>query len=634
MAAAEKPATSTASDAPRKPTAMESLRETVDSIVVAFILAFMFRTFEAEAFVIPTGSMALTLMGAHKELDCPRCGYRYRISASSENAEGGGRAPQPVVSGQCPNCRYRYDYVDSVPPTFNGDRILVTKYSYELHDPQRFDVAVFKNPSNAQQNYIKRVVGLPGEDVMIYRGDVYHRPLGAGGDATKNKFTISRKPHDKVTTVMQTVYDQDYVLAVLEERGWPSRWRSEADAQDVASAKWVMSSDKKTFRTRDKFADEAWLRYQHVPPSELAWRTLAVRALNPEQAQDWPRPQLVSDFCEYNSYRNPPININSRLPTNVGHLGLHWCGDLILECELEFVEPIDSGAEAVLELVEGGRAFQCRIDANSGDMRLSISGVEAYQPRKAKAVSGRGPHRIRFANVDDQLLAWVNDEPVEFEGSTTYQSVDAAPLRDVWQDADGQSHTRDSAAIEGTPGLPPLMNDVPTTQDLESPVGIAARGAGLSVAHLRVLRDVYYIADRNRGNGGNYGPARAGAVNGEMCDYRDDVFAPFRTHNSGESTDPAENLRDFMSDVKSSPQRWKSLGAVSFRIEADRFFVLGDNSPESSDGRLWGNEYFVRRELMIGKALFVYWPHALETIPGTSIPFPFFPNFGRMRLIR
>ena len=49
---------------------------------MAFVLAFLFRTFEAEAFVIPTGSMAPTLMGRHKDVYCPKCGCEYQISAS------------------------------------------------------------------------------------------------------------------------------------------------------------------------------------------------------------------------------------------------------------------------------------------------------------------------------------------------------------------------------------------------------------------------------------------------------------------------------------------------------------------------------------------------------------------------
>ncbi|MEM8735965.1 MAG: S26 family signal peptidase, partial [Planctomycetota bacterium] len=60
----------------------QSTRETVESVVVAFVLAFLFRAFVAEAFVIPTGSMAPTLMGAHKDVFCEHCGEQYQASAS------------------------------------------------------------------------------------------------------------------------------------------------------------------------------------------------------------------------------------------------------------------------------------------------------------------------------------------------------------------------------------------------------------------------------------------------------------------------------------------------------------------------------------------------------------------------
>src|SRR6476620_8794615 len=62
----------------------EGHRETVEAIVVAMILALLVRGFEAEAFVIPTGSMAPTLMGRHKEVTCPECGYVYAVNASEE----------------------------------------------------------------------------------------------------------------------------------------------------------------------------------------------------------------------------------------------------------------------------------------------------------------------------------------------------------------------------------------------------------------------------------------------------------------------------------------------------------------------------------------------------------------------
>src|SRR6478752_4853853 len=66
------------------PERKESGRETIESIVVAFILALFIRGFEAEAFVIPTGSMAPTLMGRHKEITCPQCGHVYAVNASDE----------------------------------------------------------------------------------------------------------------------------------------------------------------------------------------------------------------------------------------------------------------------------------------------------------------------------------------------------------------------------------------------------------------------------------------------------------------------------------------------------------------------------------------------------------------------
>ena len=60
--------------------------------------------------------------------------------------------------------------------SYNGDRILVNKYLYSFADPKRWDVVVFKFPGDAKVNYIKRlVVGLPGEKLRIYQGDVYPR---------------------------------------------------------------------------------------------------------------------------------------------------------------------------------------------------------------------------------------------------------------------------------------------------------------------------------------------------------------------------------------------------------------------------------------------------------------------------
>ena len=56
----------------------------------------------------------------------------------------------------------------SMDPTFqNGQYLIVDELSYNLGNPARGDVAIFKYPKNPKQYFIKRVVGLPGETVHI-----------------------------------------------------------------------------------------------------------------------------------------------------------------------------------------------------------------------------------------------------------------------------------------------------------------------------------------------------------------------------------------------------------------------------------------------------------------------------------
>jgi len=55
------------------------VKETLVSIIIAFILAFVFRAFVIEAFIIPTGSMAPTLLGFHKQVQCPSCRHEFAL---------------------------------------------------------------------------------------------------------------------------------------------------------------------------------------------------------------------------------------------------------------------------------------------------------------------------------------------------------------------------------------------------------------------------------------------------------------------------------------------------------------------------------------------------------------------------
>ena len=71
----------------------DGFKETTESIVVAFILAFVFRTFIIEAFVIPTGSMAATLYGNHGAIVCQDCGWENAYGLTDTSTRKGQYGP-------------------------------------------------------------------------------------------------------------------------------------------------------------------------------------------------------------------------------------------------------------------------------------------------------------------------------------------------------------------------------------------------------------------------------------------------------------------------------------------------------------------------------------------------------------
>ena len=143
----------------------ENVVTLLEWLLVAFILALVFQGFAIQAFQIPTGSMAETLRGKHYQLRCFRCGYKF-------DAGWEGKDSVTLNRPQCPNCNY-FQPPHAFGPAKNGDRIFVLKCIYQFFDPKRWDVVVFKNPTDPRDNYIKRLVALPGETVQLINGDVY-----------------------------------------------------------------------------------------------------------------------------------------------------------------------------------------------------------------------------------------------------------------------------------------------------------------------------------------------------------------------------------------------------------------------------------------------------------------------------
>lgn len=181
------------------------MANTFEWLITAFILAFLFRAFVMEAFRIPTGSMAETLVGAHFRLACPGCGYEFAHGfvpqryGLPEDTVPSVSVPLPPV--RCPSCGYVHKgqpFAQAKATVCNGDRILVLKCLYQFSAPKRWDVVVFKNPTNPNQNYIKRLIGLPGEQVEIVDGDIY-----INGQ-------IARKPPMVQQELWMPVYENDF----------------------------------------------------------------------------------------------------------------------------------------------------------------------------------------------------------------------------------------------------------------------------------------------------------------------------------------------------------------------------------------------------------------------------------------
>jgi hypothetical protein len=90
---------------PKKDTEVkDTFRELIETIVFVVVLVLMLKTFLAEAFVIPTGSMADTLLGYHYKETCKDCGKTNLINASAE-AEPPEHQGRPRITGyKCANC--------------------------------------------------------------------------------------------------------------------------------------------------------------------------------------------------------------------------------------------------------------------------------------------------------------------------------------------------------------------------------------------------------------------------------------------------------------------------------------------------------------------------------------------------
>ena len=187
--------------------------------------------------------------------------------------------------------------------------MLVLKYIPMLFPPQRWDVPVFKNPPDPvgdTQNYIKRLVGLPNESLVLADGDVFTGTFDGQPDAMR----IQRKPEVVQRAVWQPVWRSDWMpvdgkrMEQTLRRSWPGpafkpiesergewKWGDRRDWMWPNAAPTQLQLDAKAWPLTDWNSYNAWRRVPEFPTSDLRVSG-AFQPSDPAKFEAWV--QLVS----------------------------------------------------------------------------------------------------------------------------------------------------------------------------------------------------------------------------------------------------------------------------------------------------------------------------------------------------
>jgi signal peptidase I len=433
----------------KKPKEETNVVETLQSLVFAFAIAMAVRSFVTEGFFIPTGSMAPTLMGQHVRPRSPATGFEYAADAgpSFEMMRQLGQNYRDLAA---PVIDPMLSMTDPIAQTTTneiarnarmGDRVLVLKYLYAFSDPQRWDVVVFKNPTDPTgdaANFIKRLVGLPEEQLLLLDGDVFTAPLGAD----RSKFAIARKPEHVQRTVWIPVHDSDFVpvdpsaIAKVWGRPWPGLpWESsEFDFGPKGNARvWTHGS---------------------AAPATISWR--------------WDR-RPITDFTSYNVWRQIPIT--QRFAMSDIRVSMAVVAEDPAALAIE--ETIVTRKRALRFMLDGAKATLRVEDASEGASDAAPR-VLAETSVPFEAPEAGAPYDVEFWHVDQQLSLWVNGEQVaaldyEFESleDRLTASFNGRTVEDYRRNAPIQQPT------------PPVLS-------------VRFAGSPVELHRVRVDRDLYY----------------------------------------------------------------------------------------------------------------------------------------------
>jgi len=335
-----------------------------------------------QCFSVPTGAMAPTIYGEHVKYACTDCGCPFAVGRL-DASPGNGPA--------CPNCGLTQA---AGPPVFErGDRVLVGRFS--ARTPGRWDIFVFRNPNEPRQNYVKRVVGLPGETIEL-----------VGGNVTING-RVACKPDAAQNELWMLVHDTRWRPT---RSGWAPRWEAEKPWRPEGAG---FALDKAPE------SGTAWLSYRHRGPSG--------------------KPENILDSYGYNTSLRFGARAGSEAVT-----------DLCLRAPVRLAV---ADAATVVEIRAYKDRFRFELTCEGSQQPTCIyinDKLAAKSPRGVLPV-GRSAEVVA-ANVDHKLMLLVDGRRV-----ATETALEAAPEGDVTYEPAPLTDDERDRFDNPTDGLPQSM---------------------------------------------------------------------------------------------------------------------------------------------------------------------------------
>lgn len=137
------------------------------------------------------------------------------------------------------------------PSFYTGEYILTSKITYKFRSPHRGDIIVFRSPKNPDIEYIKRIIGLPSDKVMIKNGDV-----SVNGNLIQENYIAAR------TNLWEGGFTKDGQQLIVPQ-----------DELFVMGDNRPRSSDSREFGTVTVSSIIGQVFYRYYPANKMGWIT-------------------------------------------------------------------------------------------------------------------------------------------------------------------------------------------------------------------------------------------------------------------------------------------------------------------------------------------------------------------------